>query len=47
MSARRRLLNEIVSDPARPQAILADPLALHQELFARFTPADHPEYSVT
>ena len=48
MTARcDRLLAEIVADPGRRQAILADPRDLHRELFAGFTPASHPEYAGT
>lgn len=48
MSARcGQLLTEIVADPHRRQAILADPLDLHRELFAPFAPSDHPEYAGT
>ncbi len=32
------LLQEIVSDPLRRRAILADPRDLHRELFAPFAP---------
>ncbi|CAH1664244.1 Fido domain-containing protein [Chelatococcus asaccharovorans] len=42
-----KLLGEIVSDPARRQAILADPRDLHRELFAPFTPPGHSEYAGT
>ena len=42
-----RLLAEIVADPGRRQAILADPRDLHRELFASFTPTSHPEYAGT
>ena len=42
-----RLLGEIVADPARRKAILADPRDLHRELFAGFTPAGFPEYAGT
>jgi fido (protein-threonine AMPylation protein) len=41
------LLGEIVSDPARRQAILADPRELHRELFAPFTPPGHSDYAGT
>ncbi len=48
MSARcGQLLTEIVAEPHRRQAILADPLDLHRELFAPFAPSDHPEYAGT
>ena len=48
MTARcDRLLAEIVADPGRRQAILADPRDLHRELFASFTPTSHPEYAGT
>ena len=48
MTARcDRLLAEIVADPGRRQAILADPRDLHRELFAGFTPTDYPEYAGT
>ena len=48
MTARcDRLLAEIVADPGRRQAILADPRDLHRQLFASFTPTAHPEYAGT
>ena len=48
MTARcDRLLAEIVVDPSRRKAIMADPRDLHRELFASFTPASHPEYAGT
>ncbi|MBN9603064.1 MAG: Fic family protein [Afipia felis] len=48
MSARcGQLSAEIVADPHRRKAILADPLDLHRELFAPFAPSDHPEYAGT
>ena len=42
-----QLLAEIVADPGRRQAILADSRDLHRELFASFTPTAHPEYAGT
>lgn len=39
------LLAEILSDPARRRAIIADPRDLHRELFASFTPPGHAEYA--
>lgn len=48
MTARSATLqSEIVADPARRQAILADPRNLHRELFAPFTPPSHSEYAGT
>ena len=48
MAARcGRLLVEIVADPGRRQAIMADPQDLHRELFADFAPAGFPEYAGT
>lgn len=48
MTARSATLqSEIVADPARRQAILADPRDLHRELFAPFTPPSHSEYAGT
>lgn len=48
MSARcGQLLAEILADPGRRQAILADPRDLHRQLFAPFAPSDHPEYAGT
>ena len=48
MTARcERLLAEIVADPGRREAIMADPRDLHRERFASFTPADYPEYAGT
>jgi len=48
MSARcGQILAEIVVDPLRRQAIIADPRDLHRELFAPFAPPDHPEYAGT
>ena len=41
------LLAEITADPARRQAILADPRDLHRTLFASFTPPGHIEYAGT
>ena len=41
------LLAEIVADPGRRKAIMADPRDLHRELFASFTLADYPEYAGT
>lgn len=41
------LLNEIVSNPARRQDILADPRSLHRELFAAFTPPENGGYAGT
>ena len=41
------LLAEIIADPGRRKAIMADPRDLHRELFAGFTPASHPEYAGT
>ncbi|MCA3567011.1 MAG: Fic family protein [Bradyrhizobium sp.] len=42
-----QLLAEIVADPHRRKAILADPIDLHRELFAPFAPPDHLEYAGT
>lgn len=42
-----RLLAEIVADPGRRKAIMADPRNLHRELFAGFTPTDYPDYAGT
>ena len=42
-----RLLAQIVADPGRRKAIMADPRELHRELFASFTPTDYPEYAGT
>ena len=39
--------SEIVADPPRRQAILADPRDLHRELFGPFTPPSHSEYAGT
>lgn len=39
------LLDEIVSDPSRRRAILADPRDLHRELFAPFVPPGHADYA--
>lgn len=39
------LLDEIVSDPSRRRAILADPRDLHRELFAPLAPPDHADYA--
>lgn len=41
------LLAEIIADPARRQAILADPRDLHRTLFAPFTPPGYSEYAGT
>lgn len=38
---------EIVTNSVRRQGIIADPRALHAELFSQFTPSDHPEYAGT
>ena len=41
------LLAEIIADPARRQAILADPRDLHRTLFASFAPPSHNQYAGT
>jgi hypothetical protein len=42
-----KLLDEIINDPARRQAILSDPRALHCELFTSFAPPCYSEYAGT
>jgi hypothetical protein len=39
------LLGDIIADPARRQAVLADPQNLHRELFAPFAPPSDSDYA--